>query len=59
MTFKELRQSSGMNQTEFGKYFNIPRRTVQNWELGTNKCPEYLLDLMADKLNNEKEKGNR
>ena len=26
MTFKELREKSGMNQTAFAKYFNIPRR---------------------------------
>lgn len=55
MTFKELREKSGMNLTEFSKYFNIPYRTVQNWELGTRKCPDYLLDLMAYKL--EKERG--
>lgn len=54
MSFKELRQASGMNQTQFAKYFNIPRRTVQNWELGINKCPEYLMELMAYKLLNEK-----
>lgn len=54
MKFKELRQASGMNQTDFAKYFNIPRRTVQNWELEINKCPEYLLELMSYKLNNEK-----
>lgn len=50
MTFKELREKSGMNQTAFAKYFNIPRRTVQNWELGERKCPEYLLELMYYKL---------
>ena len=58
MNFKELRQASGMSQTKFAEYFKIPRRTVQNWELGTNKCPEYLMELMEYKLNNEKEKGN-
>ena len=53
MEFKELRQASGMNQTEFAKYFHIPRRTVQNWEEGSRKCPPYLLMLMEYKLNNE------
>lgn len=55
MTFKELRESSGMNKTQFAEYFEIPYRTVQNWENGVNKCPEYLLKLMQYKL--EKEKG--
>lgn len=58
MTFKELRQSSGMSRTEFAKYFNIPYRTVQSWELGDRKCPEYLLKLMHYKLEVEKERGN-
>lgn len=53
MSFKELRQSSGMNKTEFAKHFNIPYRTVQNWEAGVSACPEYLMELMQYKLNNE------
>lgn len=54
MTFKELREKSGMNMTEFAKYFGIPYRTVQNWEMGERKCPEYLLELMRYKLEKEK-----
>lgn len=54
MTFKELRQLSGMTQTAFARYFNIPRRTVQNWDLGQRTCPSYLLDLMYFKLSVDK-----
>ena len=50
MTFKELRKASGMTQAQFSEYFNIPKRTIENWERGANKCPEYLLSLMAYKL---------
>lgn len=53
MTFKELREQSGMNMKRFAEYFGIPYRTVQNWEAGVNKCPEYLLDLMEYKLKHE------
>lgn len=53
MEFKDLRKASGMNITEFSKYFNIPYRTCQNWDNGTRKCPEYLLDLMLYKLQKE------
>ena len=56
MTFKELRQQSGMNLTQFSQYFNIPYRTIQNWELGLRQCPEYLLDLMKYKLDRESKK---
>ena len=54
MTFKDLRTSSGMTQKVFAEYFNIPKRTVENWEGGQRKCPEYLLSLMEYKLINEK-----
>ncbi len=53
MTFKELRQQSGMNQKQFGEYFDIPYRTIQNWEEGQRQCPEYLLKLMQYKLQKE------
>lgn len=53
MNFKELRRASGMTQQRFADYFGIPKRTVENWEAGVNKCPAYLLDLMKYKLENE------
>lgn len=42
-----------MTQQQFGDYFGIPKRTIQNWEAGVNKCPEYLLHLMEYKLDQE------
>lgn len=56
MNFKELRQQSGMTQQKFADYFSIPKRTIENWEAGVNKCPEYLLDLMKYKLEQEGKK---
>lgn len=53
MTFKELRQASGMNLTEFSMYFEIPYRTIQNWEYGQRECPDYVLKLMEYKLDQE------
>lgn len=54
MTFKELRERSKMSRSQFAEYFEIPYRTIQNWEIGERKCPEYLLKLMEYKLKNEK-----
>jgi DNA-binding transcriptional regulator YiaG len=60
MTFKELRERSGMTRGQFAEYFEIPYRTVQNWELGLRECPGYLLKLMQYKLDHEnKNKGER
>jgi DNA-binding transcriptional regulator YiaG len=53
MTFKEMREQSGMSRQEFAKYFGIPYRTIQSWELSDRKCPQYLLELMEYKLRNE------
>ena len=57
---KELRKETGMNRVDFARYFDIPYRTVQDWELGNRKIPEYLLRLMEYKIRMEKmikEKG--
>lgn len=53
----ELRTSTGMNRREFAEYFEIPYRTIQEWELGNRKMPEYLLRLMTYKIRIEHEKG--
>ena len=51
---KELRISTGMNRREFCDYFNIPYRTMTDWEAGKRKMPEYLLRLMEYKVNVER-----
>ncbi len=43
---KELRKMTGMNRKEFCAYFNIPYRTVTEWELGNRHAPEYLIALL-------------
>lgn len=56
MDFNELLNRSGMSQTDFAKYFDIPLRTVQNWKAGVRKCPEYLIKLIDYKLSAEQNK---
>ena len=53
MEFKELRQKSGMTQEQFSIYFEIPKRTIEDWDRGTRKCADYLLKLMEYKLRKE------
>lgn len=48
-----LREETGMNRKEFCEYFEIPYRTMQDWELGKREIPEYLLRLMAYKVKME------
>jgi len=49
----ELRKSTGMNRKEFCEYFDIPYRTMTDWELGNRTMPEYLLRLMVYKVQME------
>lgn len=45
---RDLRSLYGLSQEEFAQIYNIPVRTLQNWE-GSDicKCPkEYVVDLM-------------
>lgn len=51
--FKEFRISSGMNMSQFAKYFNVPYRTVQDWESGARQCKDYIIELMSYKLTHE------
>ena len=48
-----LRIEYQMSRREFAEYFNIPYRTVQNWELGDRRCPPYLLEMMRFKLRHD------
>ena len=50
---KELRESTGMNRKEFCKYFQIPYRTMTEWELDNRHAPEYVLRLLEYYIQNE------
>lgn len=46
MNIREMRTVLGDTQGEFAKRYNIPFRTVQNWETGVRKPPEYIMTLL-------------
>lgn len=50
---KNLRTLSGMTQGNFGKYFGIPKSTIQGWEYGQRECNDYILELMYYKMDKE------
>lgn len=51
---KELRESTGMNRREFCDYFQIPYRTVTEWERDNRHAPEYVLRLLEYYIRMEK-----
>lgn len=53
MSIKALIAASGMSQKSFAAFFGIPLRTVENWVRDVNKCPAYLVSLIAYRLRAE------
>ena len=50
---KTMRDEMKLNRREFCDYFNIPYRTVQDWECGKRVMPEYVLRLLEYKIRME------
>ena len=50
MDIREMRKRLGNTQSEFAARYNIPFRTVQNWETGTRKPPEYIVSLLEHRV---------
>ena len=50
MTIREMRNRLGDTQSEFSARYNIPFRTIQNWEAGTRIPPEYVLELLQTRV---------
>lgn len=50
---RELRERTGMNRKEFCEFFEIPYRTVTDWELGNRHAPEYVLRLLEYYIRHE------
>lgn len=46
MTIKEIRTSMGLSQQQFADYFEIPVKTIQDWEQGRREPPDYIPKLL-------------
>ena len=51
---KAIRKRSGLSQVAFSKEYGIPRRTLENWEAGSRKPPEYVVNLLDKAVPNGK-----
>jgi DNA-binding transcriptional regulator YiaG len=47
---KELRQELGMSRAEMSRQFQIPIRTLENWDAGKNSPPEWAELLLIKEL---------
>ena len=50
MNIREMRMRLGDTQSEFAARYHIPFRTVQNWETGLRKPPEYIMELLESRI---------
>lgn len=58
---KEIREKHGLNKTQLAEISGIPYRTIQNWEAGIRKCPDYverLLEFYLDHSQNKQQMYN-
>ncbi len=50
MTIKEARLSAKLTQQSMSDLMGIPKRTIESWEGGQRKCPEWAERLIIEKL---------
>lgn len=43
---KSIRSSTGMSQARFSEAYEIPVRTIQDWERGVRTPPPYVIKLL-------------
>lgn len=54
---KALRASTGLSQRAFAEKFDIPKRTIENWEGGQTDPPGYVVKLIEKALEAEQAQG--
>lgn len=45
-TIKKLREAKGYTQKDLAKALGISIKTLQNWEQGRSRTPEYVIRLL-------------
>lgn len=56
MTIQEFIKSSGLTHKQLSERFGIPKRTIEDWSRGARKCPDYVVNMMAEILNKKTDK---
>ena len=50
---RALREQTGMTRKDFAVHMGIPLRTMEDWEAGRRRPPEYIPRLMSYQLKYE------
>lgn len=58
MNIKEAREHAGLSRAEMSRLFEIPLRTLEEWDAGRRTPPSYVEKLIIEKLQTiSKERG--
>lgn len=58
MSIKEAREAAGLSRAEMSRLFEIPVRTLEEWDAGRRTPPPYVEKLIIEKLEAiKKERG--
>lgn len=49
-SIKEARKRAGLTQAKMSELFEIPKRTIEEWDRGVRKCPRWAEILIIEKL---------
>ena len=50
---REIRAKTGLSQAQFAAAYGIPQRTIENWESGVRKPPEYVINLLRYRVDKQ------
>ena len=50
---KKIREQTGLSRTDFSIHIGIPLRTIEDWEAGRRRPPEYIPRLIEYQLKYE------
>lgn len=48
---KEARIRHGLTQKQVSEITGVPFRSIQNWEAGVRKCPDYVEKMIVNRIN--------
>lgn len=47
---KKARKQAGLTQQDLSNLYGIPKRTVEDWDRGAHEPPDYLANLLIDRI---------
>ena len=56
---RRLREQTGMTRKDFSIHIGIPLRTIEDWEAGRRKPPEYIPRLIEYQIKYEELIGKK